>query len=559
MTPPFVDAEQIRRRADGGAYERGVAYFRDGAVRVRRVGSGIASVLESVVDGQRPDRLPMPHPPRPGPSRPADRLDLLHLPGGARLQAHRRHAAREQSARGSRRLADGPAGAAQPAAWRALLAPPSSRHRRRRPPSPSASSCASACGAAARSGRPTRVESASPRGLHLHGADVLVGLRPLERSARSDAWIKGAVSWEAVRRLGHPYEPAQARWFAELYSIARDMRLFGAFSDVVRVGHARRHRVPPALAAPGDGGRARHRRGADQEAHRPSPSPTTADVVVRAEQTPDGLALAARLSIDDEPVDADEVRPIGHIGIYRFQVRRDRIELTLAPVPLPAPVHALVTARAAVTVPVEDTPEFLTQHLPRLLRQVAVDAPGIALPAAERPVLVVTARFSPAHRLDFALRWRYGEREPVPYRAPLSDDRDAEAEDAIRDAGRSGLGGCRARRRSRHPGSCPGSTPPSSPPGCCPRSRRSPTSRSRSTGERPRYRELTADPHVTVSTVETTDRGLVRSRRHRDDRRAHDPVRPAVHRALAGAAQAAAQRRALLLARAPRRCSGCAT
>ena len=60
---------------------------------------------------------------------------------------------------------------------------------------------------------------------------MLVGLRPLERSARTEAWIKGTVSWDVLRRPGHAYEPAQARWFTELHSIARDMRLFGSFSD----------------------------------------------------------------------------------------------------------------------------------------------------------------------------------------------------------------------------------------------------------------------------------------------------------------------------------------
>ena len=45
--------------------------------------------------------------------------------------------------------------------------------------------------------------------------------------------------------------------------------------------------------------------------------------------------------------------------------------------------------------------------------------------------------------------------------------------------------------------------------------------------------------------------GLVRPRRHRHDRRAHDPVRAAVHRPLPRTPEAAAQRRPLLLARAP--------
>src|SRR6478752_1504550 len=50
MTPPFVDAEHIRRRAERGAFERGMAYFRDGAVR-HVAWDPVSSVLESEVDG----------------------------------------------------------------------------------------------------------------------------------------------------------------------------------------------------------------------------------------------------------------------------------------------------------------------------------------------------------------------------------------------------------------------------------------------------------------------------------------------------------------------------
>ena len=99
MTPPFVDPAHIRRRSDGGGYERGVAYFRDGAVR-SVTWDPRTSLLESVVDGSGGDRLPMPHPTssRSGRSEPIVST-IVHLPGAGRLQAHRRDAAREQQAR----------------------------------------------------------------------------------------------------------------------------------------------------------------------------------------------------------------------------------------------------------------------------------------------------------------------------------------------------------------------------------------------------------------------------------------------------------------------------
>jgi hypothetical protein len=332
---------------------------------------------------------------------------------------------------------------------------------------------------------------------------VLIGLRPLERSARSDGWIKGTVSWDVLRRAGNAFEPAQARWFTELYSIARDMRLFGSFSDAsdwLTLDDIESHLLWSHLATAADHGIALV----------PTKKNTTVEiardaaVVVHAKTHPAGIDLTARISIDGADAEIDEVRPVGHIGVYRFGVRKDRIELTLAPLALPAPVHALVSARAAVTVPAADVDEFLMEHLPRLLRQAVVEAPGIDLPAPERPTLIVTVRFSPAHRLDFALEWRYGDRTPVPYDAPASADRDRAAEDALRhrveavwrdaatvafaSAGRiSGIDAAEFASR------------------LLPALEAIPDVSVVIHGERPRYRELTGDPHVTVSTVESTD------------------------------------------------------
>ena len=532
MTPPFVDAEHIRRQADGGAYERGVAYFRDGAVRTVALGPGLVGAR---VGGrrQRPDRLSMPDPPRPGPTRPADRLDLLHVPDGARLQAHGGDAAREQSARGSP-----VAGDAAPAPRRRRRGAHCWRRRApdrlRRPPSLSVSSCASGCGAARSQWAPTRVESASPRGSAPARLRRPGRAAPLERSARSDAWIKGSVSWEAVRRPGHPYVPAQARWFAELYSIARDMRLFGAFSDVsewVTLDDIESHLLWPHLATAAEHGIAV----VPTKKHTTVAIAAAAEVVVRAEQTPDGLALAARLSIDDEPVDADEVRPIGHIGVYRFTVRRDRIELTLAPVPLPAPVHALVdrprrrhrARRGHAGVPDASTCPGSCARSPSTRPGSPCRRPSAPSSSSRRDSHPRTGSTSRSPGATASAR-----RCPIGLRCPTIATARPRTRSA-RGSRRSGrmprpspfaasgqLSGHRRRRVRRR--------------GCCPRSRRSPTSRSRSRASARATASSPADPHVTVSTVETHRCGLVRPRRHRHDRRAHDPVRAAVHRAHAG-------------------------
>ncbi|GAA1988683.1 SNF2-related protein [Microbacterium pumilum] len=497
MRPPFVDAAQIRRQTDGGGYERGLAYFHGDAVRTVAWDPD-SSVLESIVDGSGSSHYRCRI--RIDPQRPEQLIvsTFCTCPLGQNCK----HTVATLLA--ANQLADSsPATPAAPAQWRALLAPQST-HATTAP-------TALALGIELRqrvrrsSSRwaPVRVESASARGLHQFGADVLVGLRPLERSARSDSWIKGAVSWEVLRRPGSGYEPAQARWFTELYSIARDMRLFGSFSDVsewVTLDDIESHLLWPQLATADEHGIVV----VPTKKHTTVSVAHSASVIVRAEQGRAGLELAARLSIDDEPAETDQVRPIGHVGIYRFLAPGDRIELTLAPLPLSAPVHALVTARTPVTVPADDTEEFLTQHLPRLLRHVTVEAPGVDLPAPESPTLVVTVRFSPAHHLDFALAWRYGDRVTVPYQAPMSDDRDAGAEETIRlrvaaawqevravpfaSAGRlSGIDAAEFATR------------------VLPALEAITDVIVEIEGERPRYRELTGDPHVTVSTVESTD------------------------------------------------------
>ncbi len=78
---------------------------------------------------------------------------------------------------------------------------------------------------------PRRVDPVTPRGLATGRGDLLVGLRPLMSSSRSGEWVKGEASWDAVRRPGAPFDPVAARWLAELYSIAHDVRAVGSFAD----------------------------------------------------------------------------------------------------------------------------------------------------------------------------------------------------------------------------------------------------------------------------------------------------------------------------------------
>lgn len=499
MIPPFIDATQIRHHADAGAFDRGVAYFRDGAVRSIAWNARTA-LVDAVVDGSgdTPYRCQVHLDPR-RPERP-----ILSTSCTCPVHTGCKHAVATMLA--SNRLARDAgvtASAAAPAAsaWRAMFASDED--------APLQTALALGVELRQRVRRtgsqwvPAKVETATPRSLHTFGADVLVGLRPLERSPRTDAWIKGAVSWDLLRRPGHGYRPRQARWFAELHSIARDMRLFGAYSDAsdwLTLDDIESGLLWPHLHSAGAAGVTVVSTQKQQSVEFAG----SAEVTVRAERASGGLQLAPAIVFDGEPVDAATVRAIGHSGLYRFAVRGERIELTLGAVPLIDPVPALLNADGTVEIPESDAAEFVREHLPALARRVTVETSGIDIPEPERPVLVVTVRFAPSHRLAFALAWQYGDRAPVGLNMPARGDRDPVTETDIRDlvtavwqdsspvafAASGTLAGLDAAEFSAR---------------LLPELEALADVRVDLIGERPRYRELSGDPRVAVSTVETSD------------------------------------------------------
>ena len=496
VTPPFVDAGHIRRLVEAGAYERGVAYFADGAVH-QLAWDPVACVLESVVSGGSGKtyrcriRLDPRRRDRPIAATSCTcpvQFDCKHTV--ATLLASNRSA---QSAAPPARTS-----------WRSVLVPEQ--------PSTTRHTTALALGIELRqrirhgasTWAPARVEAATPRNLHQHGDDVLVGLRPLERSPRSDAWIKGGVSWDALRRPSTAFEPAQARWFAELYSIGRDVRSFGAFSDVsewLTLDDVESSLLWPHLStAPAHG-----------IPLVPTKRTTTvtlatdASVAVVAHRAAGGLEVAPVVAIDGDVADNASLRPIGRSGVYRFAVQGERIHLTLAALPLPDPVPALLAARGAVTVPDDEAGEFVAVHLPRIARRVAVEAPGIDVPPPTRPTLVLTVRFAPSHRLDYALAWRYGQADPIGYdSADPHSDRDEPAEDEIR-ARVEALWRDAAPVPFAPGGSLSGLDAAEFASELLPTLEAAADVLVQISGTRPRYRELSGDPRIEVTTVESAD------------------------------------------------------
>lgn len=493
VDPPLVDPELIRRHADAGAFERGSAYFRDGAVRSIIWDAG-TSVLSALVAGtaSQPYRCTIVLDPRDP--------DRAIVSATCSCPVHRacKHIVAALLA-GNRRARDG--GASAGGSWRALFAASPAdaattalalglelRQRTRRGGSPWA---------------PARVETATARALARHGGDVMVGLRPLERSARTAAWVKGTVSWDILRRPGHGYSPPQARWFVELHSIGRDMRMIGAFSDAAQwltLDDIESSLLWPHLA----GAAALDIPIVPTARHFEVTLATTATVGLRLERADGGLRLAPLVTIDGERAESASVRPIGRTGVYRYEVERERISLTLAETPLPEPLATLLAAQTDLDVPPEDVGEFEREHLPRMRRRVRIDAPGIELPPPDRPHLTVTVTFSPAHRLDFRVDWSYDGREDRALNSAPGRDDDPAAEAELRATAEAVW---RAREDEAMPasGTRTGVAAAEFATRLLPDLEGLADVRVIIVGHRPRYSELTGDPHVTVSTVETTD------------------------------------------------------
>jgi superfamily II DNA or RNA helicase len=492
VSPPFVAVEHIRGRSGAGSYARGSDYFQAGAVRSLVWDAGEA-VLRSTVDGSasHPYRCVIRLDPR-RPDRP-----IVSASCTCPVQSDCKHAVATllESNRRTQREAVPASGS-----WRALLAAPA----------PASTRTKLALGVELRqrvrrsaSGwSPLRAETATPRELAKSGHGVLVGLRPLERSARTDAWIKGDATWDSVRRPSHGYDSAQVRWLVELHSIGRDMTVFGGLSDVSE--WLTLDDIASGLLWP-------HLAGAAGLGIPIVATKKTQDVLVardasaavRIERSSEGLRLSPAVRIDGELRDAASVRPVGRSGAYSFAVRRERVVLVLAPVALTDPVHALLMAAEPVTVPPDDEEEFLAQQLVRIVRQTPVEAAGVELPEPARPTLVLTVRFEPGHRIAFDLAWSYDGGAPQPYHGD-GPDRDRAAEEAVRSAvedrwalstpipfaSRGTLSGLDAAAFAVD--TLPALEVLDGVKVVC-------------RGARPDYRELSGDPHVTITTVETAD------------------------------------------------------
>ncbi|SDT15064.1 DEAD/DEAH box helicase [Microterricola viridarii] len=169
--------------------------------------------------------------------------------------------------------------------------------------------------------------------------------------------------------------------------------------------------------------------------------------------------------------------------------------ITLAPLdaPLTAELRALLGQPEPLAVAPDEVAEFLEGYYPQLRRRIAVTSSddSVELPALQRPTLVLTAMFRPKHVLVLAWNWEYLDgREP-------GDDAEAEAEIAER------LYDETHQEIEEQHRQLQGIDAAEFCAGVLPRIERIDGVRVDVQGTRPDYRELTEDPELTISTVES--------------------------------------------------------
>ncbi|MFT4306798.1 MAG: SNF2-related protein, partial [Microbacterium sp.] len=437
MAAPYVDLADIRAIAWGGGYDRGVAYFRSGAVQ-RIDWEESSRTLTGLVRGSARNtyrcRI------RLDPAREHGRIlsarcscpmqeDCKHTIATL-LTSNARHAAVP--------LPTGivPAAPAAPAlgppapsrpGWRSLLAgddatgtTPLALGVQLRQRSPYR----------ADDWAPRRTAAATARGLVARHDDLSLAVRPLMRSDRTGAWIRGDASWEVVRRGGTRFVPQQARWLTELATILTGGAAPGTVTgsgEWLTLDGGSSTLLWAHLAAARDAGVELHPAATGQSV-RLAPSGAVA-----VEVRDDGDRMLLRAVPEIEGLAGEVVvGAVGGAGVYAVELDRDPVPIVLAPAALSEPLCVLLAAGGEMTVPAAERDAFLAEALPRLARRTAVRLPAnIPVPVAAPPAAVVAVAFGRDDAVEYRIAWSYAGRPRIAFDAPPDPDRDAPAEAAL--------------------------------------------------------------------------------------------------------------------------------
>ncbi|WP_353113675.1 DEAD/DEAH box helicase [Microbacterium sp.] len=343
-----------------------------------------------------------------------------------------------------------------------------------------------------------RAVAAEPRRLASGPAETLLAVRPLVRSDRTGAWVQSGVGWDGIRSEVFRFAPAQRRWFSDLLALSRDSLLSGTAGDWLPLDHVESDLFFPHL-------RRAQALGIPLVATR-----THTDLAIAAEaaaglelvRDDHGIRVEARVIVDGERV--EHCGPIGQSGVYSWALVGQRLRVVLGEVALTPASRAVIAEGGAVRIPAEDEEGFFALTYPRLARQQEVLAgTGVTLPRRVTPEALLSVSFREEDVLDFRWGWEYPGLGRFPL-APTDDAvRDAEAESAVR------------ARFERTWAAC--DVVPFAPAGVLREAdaaefmtRVVPAMEGLGvevvvTGTVRDYEQLTGDPEITVSTVESTD------------------------------------------------------
>ncbi|GAT73179.1 superfamily II DNA/RNA helicase, SNF2 family [Microbacterium sp. HM58-2] len=507
MPAPHVDLRDLLQITDAGGYSRGLAYFREGHV-LDLIWHEDRQELEAYVQGSRGAQY-------------LAEVGFVSSNGGrhvrstrcscpvrsackhvvAALLASNVHEYAQQPGARTSDHAPAPATPATPApgpSWRALIDTASTartqalalgvelRHRDARGDNHWA---------------PRAVRPATPRDLAKPDGELLLGIRPLMRSAQTGAWIQGHASWDVVRRDTAQFGRTQTRWFGDLLSISRDSLLSGSAGDWLVVDQIESTLLWEHLRA----GAALGIPLVPSQKHATVRLADAAEIVASIERDEAGaLSVSAGVTIDDRAVPAGEVHPIGRTGVYAATLLGSRMEITLAETPLSEQLRALLGARSALVVPPDEEAAFIAEAYPLLARRATVRTSGpVSLPEVPAPVAVLHVSFERGDVVSHRFEWSYRGFGTVPFAAGPAAVRDIEAEARTR-AGIERIWQEHTTARFAVSGSFHDIDAAAFVAHVVPALEAAGV-RIETTGTRKDYRELTGEPAVTVSTVETTD------------------------------------------------------
>lgn len=345
--------------------------------------------------------------------------------------------------------------------------------------------------------RPQR--TATPRDVAKGTGEILLGIRPLERSAATGSWVLGSATWDAVRRAPDQYGRERSRWFADLLSIARDTLLSGTAGDWLVADLIESRLLWGHLRSATD-------LGIPLVAAQRSTTlvlADTAELTAAVSRDDDGsLVVRPVVTVDGRETPPGSIRSLGRSGVYEVAQSGSRLQVTLAELPLAGPAQSLIRAQTLV-VPAEEETAFLQDAYPLLARRLPVRAVGrVSLPVLPPPRAVLRVAFRRGDTVEYAVEWDYRGFGRVPFTPGPEAVRGPEAEAAMTERLRSvwaERGVAFAPSGAFHDVAAAEFMTRVVP------ALEADGVEVEVSGRRKTYRELAGEPEISVSTVESTD------------------------------------------------------